>query len=446
MTMKTFLWLLLLFSVFTLPEKGMAADNLQAVIDSAKDGAIIELKGKTYTGNIVIDKPLKLSGKKGTVIEGDGKGNVISIRAAGVTVSNLDVKKSGMDRNSPEEYAAIKVYSDGNLLSNIGIEDSFHGVYLSKAHHNTIEDVRIRGAGKGEIAAQGNGLHIYYSNDNLLKNNSIEGTRDGMFFDYANDNKALNNEITKTRYGLHYMYSDRNEFENNIFTFNTGGAAIMHSNQLKLKNNQFIFNYGHRSFGLLILSANENYIENNTFYMNQRGLYIDQSTDNMIRANHIFQNQIGIELWASSNEQVFTENSIEENQIPAVALGGSGRNSWSNNGTGNYWNASFPLLDLDQDGVGDSSAVYKSSLYELIEDQELVYLFLKSPAIQIYEKMNQLLNNEKVMFEDEHPLIAKGHQKVNLPVIGIIAIIITAILVKRRHLLCITFGRNGRKI
>lgn len=445
--MKKTLWLLLLFSLFTFQEKGSAADNLQAVIDSAEDGEVIKLEDKTYTGNIVIDKPLTLIGQKGTVIEGDGKGNVISLQASGITVSDLDVRKSGMDRNSPEEYAGIKVYTDGNTLRNIRIENAFHGVYLSKAHYNTIENIRIRGLGKEEIAAQGNGLHIYYSNGNLLKNNYIEGTRDGMFFDYANDNKALKNEISKTRYGLHYMYSDRNEFKNNIFTFNTGGAAIMHSNQLTLENNQFIFNYGHRSFGLLVLSANENNIENNTFYMNQRGLYIDQSTDNLFRSNHISQNQIGIELWASSNEQVFTENMIKDNIIPAVTLGGSGRNEWSHEGLGNNWGNSFPLLDLDQDDVGDSSAVYESSLYELIEDQELVYLFLKSPAIKIYEKMNQLLDNEKVMFEDHHPLVDKRKPKLYLPaIVLIITAVITAIFAKRRQLPCISFGRNGRKI
>ncbi|RSD27211.1 nitrous oxide reductase family maturation protein NosD [Mesobacillus subterraneus] len=444
--MKKILWLLLLFSAFIFTEKGTAAENLQAVINSAKDGSVIKLEDKIYAGNIVIDKPLTLMGTNETLIEGDGKGNVISVRAPGVTISDLKVSKGGMDRNSAEEYAAIKIYTDGNVLRNIGIDESFHGIYLSKAHNNTIENVRVKGLGKEEIAAQGNGLHVYYSNGNLLINNYVVGTRDGMFFDYANDNKVIGNEITKTRYGLHFMYSDRNEFKNNIFTFNTGGAAIMHSNQLKLKNNQFIFNYGHRSFGLMLLSANQNDIENNTFYMNQRGLYIDQSTDNLIKSNQIFQNQIGIELWASSNEQVFTENKIEENTIPAVTLGGSGRNDWSQEGTGNNWGTSFPLLDLDQNGVGDSPAIYKSSLYELIEDQELVYLFLKSPAIKVYEKMNQLMDNEKTMFEDQHPLTDSEKPNFYLSGLVIFAVIISAIIVKRRKLLCISFGRNGRKI
>ena len=403
--MKKILSLLVLFALFLGPCRSGAAENLQAIIDEAEPNATIQLENKTYEGNLVIDKPLQLIGQDGTVIQGDKTGNVISIQAEGVTLSNFTVENSSMDRNSSEEYAAIKVYTNGNTLQKLLIKNSFHGIYLSQAHENKINHVKILGSGNGEIAAQGNGLHVYYSNYNTLSNNEIEGTRDGMFFDYADGNIVLNNKISQTRYGLHYMYSNENEFKNNLFTFNTGGAAVMHSKGLKLENNQFIFNYGHRSFGLLLLSANDNQIENNTFYMNQRGLYIDQATRNLIRGNHIHQNQIGIELWASSNDQIFTENSISENTLPAVTLGGTGNNTWNQDGVGNDWGSTFPLLDLDQNGIGDHSAIYESSLYELIEDQELTYLFLKSPAITIYEKMNELLNKRKTMFEDQYPLI-----------------------------------------
>ncbi|WP_053361137.1 nitrous oxide reductase family maturation protein NosD [Bacillus sp. FJAT-27251] len=431
--MKKIPGLLLLLILLAPYRPGAAQGDLQALIDAAEAGATIQLEAATYHGNIVIDKPLVLLGKDGTIIEGDRTGNVISVTAEGVTLDGFAVKNSSMDRNSPEEYAAIKVYSNRNTLKNLSISDSFHGIYLSKAHENTIDHVVVLGSGKEEIAGQGNGLHIYYSNGNTLSNNEIEGTRDGMFFDYANDNVMHRNSISKTRYGLHFMYSNQNEFKNNIFTFNTGGAAIMHSNGLKLEDNQFVFNYGHRSFGLLLLSANDNHIENNTFYMNQRGLYIDQATRNLITRNKIQQNQIGIELWASSNDQVFTGNEISDNTLPAVTLGGTGRNSWSQDGTGNMWGSTFPLLDLDQDGIGDSKAVYQSALFQQIEEQELTYLFLKSPAISIYEKMNELFGNGKVMFEDDHPLAAGNGPEWFWPglLIGAAALLISKILKTR---------------
>ncbi|MBM4761615.1 nitrous oxide reductase family maturation protein NosD [Bacillus sp. B15-48] len=400
---------LLVFSAIILglnPSRPGATENLQMMIDEATPGATIQLEGKTYEGNLSIDKPLILIGTDDTIIRGDATGNVISVHAEGVTIENLTVENSSMSRNSPEEYAAIKVYENGNTLRHLTIQDSFHGIYLSQAHENTVDHVTVFGVGDGTIAAQGNGIHIYYSNNNYLSNNTIEGTRDGMYFDYANGNISVNNQISRTRYGLHYMYSHRNEFKNNIFTLNTGGAAIMLSDELKLENNQFIFNYGHRSFGLFLLDSNDNEIVNNTFYMNQRGLYMDQATRNMIRNNYIHQNQIGIEFWGSSNEQTFTENYIADNTLPVITVGGMGINNvWSKDGIGNNWGSTFPLLDLDQDGIGDGSAVYQSSLYELIEESELTYFFLKSPAIAIYEKMNALLNNTKVMFEDEYPLV-----------------------------------------
>ncbi|WP_066072903.1 nitrous oxide reductase family maturation protein NosD [Neobacillus soli] len=427
------------------PEKNMAAENLQAIIDSMKEGAVLKLENKTYEGNIVINKSMTIIGSDKTVIKGDGSGNVISIKSPNVKLSRLTVTGSSMDRNSSEEYAGIKVYTNNNTIEHINIRHSFHGIYLSQAHDNKIRYNHIQGMGKGEIAAQGNGLHVYYANNNLLEKNTIEGTRDGMFFDYANNNHSYGNNISNTRYGLHYMYSDENTFKKNIFTMNTGGAAIMNSNHLKLEDNQFIVNYGNQSFGLLLLQANDNYIAGNTFYMNQRGLYIDQATRNTIMGNRIIQNQIGIELWASSNEQIFTLNRISENTIPVVTLGGQGaRNSWSKNGKGNDWGPAFPLTDLNQDGIGDFPVSYHSSLHQLIEDQELTNLFLKSPAIKIFEKINATLKSDEVMFKDTHPLAAaKSSHKTFL--FAALGLVIGLILLKGRHQLCITFGRNGRK-
>ncbi|MFD2446846.1 nitrous oxide reductase family maturation protein NosD [Bacillus sp. CGMCC 1.16607] len=434
------------FLIWFFPSATEAADRLQEKIDAMKEGDVLKLEGKTYEGNIVIDKPIEIIGTDQTVIKGDGTGNVISIKAPGVKISHLKVTHSSMNRNSPEEFAAIKIHSNGNTIEHIIIRDSFHGIYLSQAHENKIRYVDIKGLGKGEIAGQGNGIHVYYANDNLLEHNTIEGTRDGMFFDYGNGNETIKNSITKTRYALHYMYSDENRFIGNTFTMNTGGAAIMNSKSIELKENHFLFNYGHRSFGILLLSANDITVENNTFYLNQRGLYIDQSTGNTIRKNKIIQNQIGIELWASSNDQVFTENQITENTIPAVALGGQGKNRWSGNGKGNDWGSDFPLPDLNQDRLGDFPVTYRSSLYQLMEDQELTSFFLKSPALKIYEKMNEFLNGDKVMFEDEHPLISSNENENRLGLYGVIGLALLAILYKGRHQLCTIFGRNGKKI
>ncbi|NDI33902.1 nitrous oxide reductase family maturation protein NosD [Chengkuizengella sediminis] len=399
--------------IILIPNNVVFADiTLQEMIEQTPNGKVLQLEKKTYEGNIVIDRSIAIQGVEGTVIRGNGKGNVVAIKAPFVQLENLTVTNSGTDRNSEEEFAAIKIHSNQNKIQHITITDSFHGIYLSQAHNNLISDVNIVGLNNGEIAGQGNGIQVYYSNDNQLIDNEISGTRDGMFFDYSNRNEVIRNTVSHTRYGLHYMYSDDNTFLGNHFNFNTGGAAIMHSRQIMLENNTFTLNQGTRSFGLLLQSSDRITISDNTFAQNQRGLAIDQSTQSVIENNHFYQNQVGVEVWASSDHLQFTKNKFRNNVASVLTLGGQSDHVWSIGKQGNDWGKVIPLLDLNKDGVGDTSVHYKSSLYQLVESNELAYLFLKSPAIKMYEKINSIVNKEDVMVIDEYPLVQQNSGRV----------------------------------
>lgn len=390
-----------------------AEESLQKLIDQTPENGTLQLQGKTYVGDIVISSPITIIGTEKTVIKGEGKGNVITVKASDVTLKNFSVTNSGQDRNSGEEYAGIKLMEDGNTVDHIKITDTFHGVYLSQSHHNVVRNVIVIGKENGEVAGQGNGIQLYYSNQNQLLNNYIEGTRDGIFFDYSSQNISKGNDIRHTRYGLHYMYSDENRFTKNRFSYNIGGAAIMESRGTILEDNQFILNQGTRSYGLLMQSTNDTVITGNLFFQNQRGIYFDQSQRAIVQDNEFLQNQIGVEVWASSADQVFSGNRFSNNIATVLTFGGSDNNQWSENGKGNYWGNSIPVLDLDQNGIGDYPVEYKSSLYQLVEDNELAYLFLKSPAIKVYEKMNEVLNKKEVMVTDQFPLMERGTMNGN---------------------------------
>ncbi|WP_274856863.1 right-handed parallel beta-helix repeat-containing protein [Bacillus methanolicus] len=190
--------------------------------------------------------------------------------------------------------------------------------------------------------------------------------------------------------------------------FNTGGAAIMNSNRIILKNNKFLFNQGMRSLGVLLQMANDNEMVNNEFYQNQRGVYIDQSTNNFLKGNMFLQNQIGLEFWASSQNQIFTNNRFLKNISAVLRIGGEDNNKWSFHGVGNHWGEQARILDLNQDGKGESPLEYKSSLHKIVEQNELAYLFFNSPSIRVYEKINELLQEEEVMAVDRHPIIEQA--------------------------------------
>lgn len=386
--------------------------NLQQLIDETPIGGVLELEDATYEGNVVLTKPITIKGKKGTRIKGDKTVNVIEVRSKDVTLDTLSIEGSGMSRSSQEEYSAIRVMADGAVMRNLHIADSFHGIYLNKTKNTVISHVKIVGQGTDAVGNQGNGVHIARSSDNHIDNCDIEKTRDGIFVEYSNNNVIIDNTMSQTRYGLHYMYSNNNEFKRNNFVNNVGGAAIMHSDHIILADNKFSFNQGSRSFGLIVQTSRDVHVLNNEFHLNQRGLYLEQSTSNVIEGNDFFQNQIGVELWTSSTAHVFVKNNFRKNRIHALTVGGESNNEWFRNGEGNYWNV--PMLDFNRNGIGDAPMEYTSALGELVETNELSYLFLSSPAITIYEKANELMTFQKVMAYDKYPLMNsqkyRGHE------------------------------------
>lgn len=389
-----------------------AQTELERLIEATPKNGVLILENKVYQGNVVIGKAITIKGSGQTTLQGDGTGNVVTIEADNVQLENLAVTHGSMSRNSSEEYSAIKVHSDHNRLRNLVVSDAFHGVTLLYAHDNEITGIKVSGKGGAEIGGQGNGIQMLHSNRNRLINNRIDQTRDGIYFYYSDENQCEGSEITNTRYGLHYMYSDGNRFFRNRFIRNTGGAAIMHSSKIVLRENQFIFNEGTRAFGLMLQASDDNEVIGNRFVQNQRGLYLDQAQRNRIIGNQFFHNQIGVELWASSADQVFSENRFQKNTASVLLIGGESRNSWSEAGKGNDW-GEIPLLDLNRDGIGDSPVQYRSALNKLVEENELAYLFLNSPAIKLYEKLEEIMQNRDVMVEDRFPL-ASGKEPIGV--------------------------------
>lgn len=419
--------LLLLVNSAGATEKG----SLQQLIDDTPAGGVLELEAITYEGNIVIPHPITIVGQPSTIIKGDKTNNVIKISSDDVTLDSLAIEGSGMSRSSSEEYSGVRVMANGTVLKNLTITDSFHGIYLNKTRDTTMSGITVIGHGTEDLGNQGNGISIIRSSDNFIENSRLEKTRDGIFVEYSNNNQIRNNVMTNTRYGLHYMYSNNNEFTGNEFVSNVGGAAIMHSDHILLENNKFSFNQGSRSFGLIVQTSRDVQILNNEFHLNQRGLYLEQSTSNRVEGNDFFHNEIGIELWTSSTAHVFIKNNFENNRIHALTVGGESNNDWFENGVGNYWN--MPLLDFNGDRVGDEPLEYTSALSELIESNELAYLFLSSPAIRMYEKANELMTQQKVMAFDKYPLLSEESRPGYIWAVLAAVLAVTVVFLARRR-------------
>jgi len=330
---------------------GAAYSHPAQAIAAARPGDTVRVAAGTYAGPLVIDRGLALIGTAGAVLDGRGRGTVVSVEADSVEISGFTVTRSGLALNKDE--AAIKLLRcTGCVVAGNTIESSLHGIYLLSSHDARIENNRITGDPGLQEAWRGNGIHLYNSTYVVLRANTVRTTRDGLYFSFATHATAVGNDVAHVRYGLHYMYSDDNSFTGNRFVSNAAGAAIMFSRRITFRSNTFSRHVGYRAYGILLQTAEDVTAEGNMVEGNVTGLFLDGSTRNVFRANTISGNGVGIDMMASAEANTFVDNVITGNRTSARTILGAGDNAWGAGGRGNFWGARA-AFDLDGNGVGD---------------------------------------------------------------------------------------------
>jgi nitrous oxidase accessory protein len=203
--------------------------------------------------------------------------------------------------------------------------------------------------------------------------------RDGMYIQSCNGNQIRRNHVSNLRYGLHYMFSDKNVFEDNLFENNVAGAAIMYSNHIEFRRNAFVHNRGFSSFGILFQECNELIAEDNFIIDNATGIFMEALRKTTFRRNVIAQNDVAMQMFSSSDDNVFTENNFVDNLSRLQLIGKSTTTRWSENGRGNYW-SDYDGYDMNEDGRGDVGQRVQD-VYEYLEgNYPRLQIFLDSPA------------------------------------------------------------------
>jgi nitrous oxidase accessory protein len=349
------------------------ASAVQALA-AARPGDTVRLMPGRHPGPLAIRvSRVTITGPRSAVVDGGRRGTVITVTADSVTLDGFTVSGSG--RSMDRDDAAVKVeHCLGCTVRGLVVRDPLHGIYLSESHGVTIEGNVIVGAADLTESARGNGIHLFNSTGNRLLGNQVRATRDGVYFSFASGNLVAQNEVSRARYGLHYMYSDDNRFEDNVFAENAAGAAVMFSKRIVLKRNVFSRHIGYRAYGLLLQTGEDILAEGNRFEANLTALFLDGSMRNTFRDNLIAGNGTGIELLASAEQNIFTENVFRHNRTSVRKVLGTGENSWSLDGRGNDW-GDPAVFDLDRDGIGDRP--YRAG-------DPFLALAASRPALEVY--------------------------------------------------------------
>ena len=377
--------------------------SIQAAINSARSGDTIEVQAGTYVGNLNLNKQIILVGIGHPILRGDSVGSVVTTTADNCVIRGFMIERSGGDLT--REDSGILLKSSNNLIENNELRDILYGIYLYSSHANTLRGNRIRGRAELGEGDRGAGLHLWNSPDNIIEDNTISEMRDGLYVQSSNGNQIRRNRVSDLRYGLHYMSSDRNVFEDNFFAHNVAGAAIMYSNHIEFRRNAFVHNRGFSSFGILFQDCSRLTAEYNFIIDNATGIFMEALRQTTFRHNTIANNDVAIQMFSSSDANVFTENNFVNNLSPLQLIGRSTTTRWSENGRGNFW-SDYGGYDLNEDGRGDVPVKIQNVFEYLEGNHPRLRLFLESPAaraIAVAEKTFPILRGSAEI--DEAPLM-----------------------------------------
>lgn len=314
---------------------------------AAEYDTLLIKKGTYKEFNIVIDKPLVIIGEGFPVIDGEDKGEIITIISDNVTVDGLFIINVGTSYTS--DYAAIRVVKSENfLIQNVVLEKLFFGIYLEKSNNGRVFHNNIVGDAVEEFNS-GNGIQLWYCKNVEVEQNIVQHVRDGIYLEFSDDIIIKNNTSSNNvRYGLHFMFSNDDVYENNVFENNGAGVAVMFSKKIKMYNNEFKKNWGTASFGLLLKEINDAEIMGNTFEENTIGINIEGSNRIEYKGNEFIKNGWAIKVRGACYTNIFKNNNFLYNSFDISYNSKLNDNLFERN----YW-SNYTGYDLDKDGIGD---------------------------------------------------------------------------------------------
>lgn len=372
-----------------------AVFDLTAAIAAAPPHTVVHVPAGIYYGAYTLARPITLLADGHVMLDGGGRGTVLTIGAPDVTVRGLHITGSG---GQIEQAAGIAVTGDRAIIEGNVIEDAYNGVLVRGARDVQIVGNRIIGRSErtggaslemdhaaAPAGAAGDGVSIWNVGAILVRNNEILAGRDGIYLSYADEALLDSNRIANVRYAIHTMFgADLMVFGNEIAD-NQSGLVLMSTGRIEVARNTIT---GQRdpATGYAVLAKDvvgfrlvENVIARNGVGLKADGVDPSAAAAEITR-NQIAYNSVGVDL-SPSAALTFSRNSFVENLVQ-VRAGGPTRSAWTATGRGNYW-SDYRGYDLDDNGVGDLPHAEGTSADRLLRSAPELELFRGSLAFRM---------------------------------------------------------------
>lgn len=367
------------------------ANLLQEAIDNAKEGSILKLPKGIYKGSIKINKPLSIVGKEeGVIIDGLQEGTVIEINSPYVTIKNLTIIGSGERHEKLDAGIKISNSKQSEISDNI-IKDCLFGIDIAMSNNSIISNNYITSKDL-PLGLRGDGLRLWYSNDNIISKNKLINSRDMVVW-YSHGNEISENYGENNRYSLHFMYAGKNYVKNNSYKFNSVGIFFMYSKDTLASGNIIKSSLGATGMGIGLKDVSNFTLKDNTVIYCAQGIYIDRSpfepdTKNWIEDNKILYNAEALHFHSLSEDNVIKRNSILGN-IEDIVNDSRGSKTYKNEIVNNYWD-NYEGFDKNGDNIGDTPHKVFQYADQLWVYNPNVKFFYGSPVISLLNFLAKL--------------------------------------------------------
>lgn len=364
-----------------------AAQPLQAWIDVAAPGSVLQLPPGIYSGPARIDKPLTLDGGGQAVIDAGGTGTVLSIAADDVTVRGMTLRNSGHSHDALD--GGLMAEGKRLLIENNVVEEVLFGISLHRSEGSIIRGNRVRSRAL-DLADRGDGLRLWYSSGNRIEGNDIAQIRD-ITVSNAPRNRFVGNTVRDSRRALNLLFAHRTLVDGNRFENNATGVIALNSDGLLIRGNRITHAMDPSGAGVALKETAAALVHNNEIVHCAHGIMADSPMHPINRIvfidNRIAHNVTGVYFYGAKGGHIALGNDFRSNLWPVMVIGdGDPMNDvwW-----GNHWD-SYEGFDRDGDGFGDRPHELYAYADRIWMATPAARFFRNSPVLELLDFLERL--------------------------------------------------------
>jgi nitrous oxidase accessory protein len=386
----------------------------QDLVDKAEPGSVLRPPPGNYAGPVVINKPLTIEGDGKVSIDAGDRGTVMVVNADDSVIRGIHLSGSGDSHDTDD--SCLDVRGHRNVIENLVADNCLFGIDLKQSSHSIVRNNKIRSKDR-ELGVRGDGLRLWYSNNNLIEGNEIIDSRDMVAW-YSHKNIFRNNLGKRSRYSIHFMFANDNIVEGNRFYDNAVGVYFMYTEGGILRNNVISHATGATGMGIGFKESSGTLVENNEIIYCGIGVGSDLSPfqpDSTIefKGNRFAYNGIGI-LFNSETGGNNLRDNIFEGNLTQVSYGsrGGADNASKNLWAANYWD-DYQGFDRNGDGVGDQKHELYSYADQIWIELPMARFFRSSPVLELLDFLERLapFSTPDLILRDEQPRFVKPERK-----------------------------------